>query len=147
MRDPHDAHDLQRFLDAQSRDYATALAELQAGRKRSHWMWYIFPQFAGLGFSATSRLYAINSLEEVRAYLAHPILGPRLLECCEALLSLDRSDPHEIFGSPDDLKLCSGMTLFAHVSADGSVFKRVLDKCFDGRRDERTIELIAASQR
>jgi uncharacterized protein (DUF1810 family) len=142
-----DPHDLQRFIDAQSRTYATALTEIRDGRKRSHWMWYVFPQFAGLGFSATSRHYAINSLEEARAYLAHPILGPRLLECCEALLSLDRSDPQEIFGSPDDLKLGSSMTLFAHVSGADSISQHVLDKYFAGQRDERTIELVAASQR
>lgn len=143
---PDDPHDLQRFLDAQSRSYVTALAEIRAGWKRSHWMWYVFPQFDGLGFSAASRHYAIKSLDEARAYLAHPVLGSRLSECCEALMALGESDPHEIFGSPDDLKLGSSMTLFAQVSVDESVFHRVLNKYFDGERDKRTIELIVKSQ-
>jgi uncharacterized protein (DUF1810 family) len=136
-------YDLDRFLDAQQGKYETALAEVRAGRKRSHWMWYVFPQVAGLGFSAMSRRYAIRDADEARAYLAHPVLGVRLVECCEAALSVAGRSAHEIFGSPDDLKLCSSATLFASVSAPGSVFERVLERYFAGRRDERTVELLS----
>ena len=139
-----DPHDLNRFVDAQHATYATALTEIRAGHKRSHWMWFIFPQFDGLGFSATSRHFAIKSVDEARAYLAHPILGPRLLECCEALLAIDARSATQIFGPPDDMKLRSCATLFAHVSRDGSVFVRVLEKYFGGQRDERTLELLSA---
>ena len=111
-----DPHHLSRFLQAQERDYEQALAELREGRKRSHWMWYIFPQFAGLAWSATSQHYAIKSIEEARAYLDHPILGPRLLECAEVLLQAEGRSATQIFGSPDDLKLRSCATLFASVS-------------------------------
>ena len=134
--------DLDRFLDAQQGKYETALAEVRAGRKRSHWMWYVFPQVAGLGFSAMSQRYAIRDADEARAYLAHPVLGVRLVECCEAALSVAGRSAYEIFGSPDDLKFCSSATLFASVSAPGSVFERVLDRYFAGRRDERTVELL-----
>ena len=136
-------YDLDRFLDAQQGKYETALAEVRAGRKRSHWMWYVFPQVAGLGFSAMSRRYAIRDADEARAYLAHPVLGVRLVECCEAALAVAGRSAHEIFGSPDDLKLCSSATLFASVSAPGSVFERVLERYFAGRRDERTVELLS----
>lgn len=140
-----DPYDLDRFVQAQKRLYAQALAEIRAGRKRSHWMWYIFPQFDGLGFSAMSQRYAINSLAEARAYLNHPVLGPRLTECAEAALrNADRS-AYEIFGSPDDLKLRSCATLFAQVSPPGSVFERLLDKYFQSGRDETTLRLIAQS--
>jgi uncharacterized protein (DUF1810 family) len=105
-------------------------------------MWYIFPQFDGLGFSATSRHYAIKSLDEVRAYLQHPILGPRLIECCEAALAIDGRGADEIFGSIDEMKLRSSATLFAHVSPAGSVFHLVIEKYFDGDADERTLELL-----
>jgi uncharacterized protein (DUF1810 family) len=105
-------------------------------------MWYVFPQFDGLGSSPTSRYYAIKSIDEARAYLAHSILGPRLVECAQALLDLDGPDAHDIFGSPDDMKLRSCATLFAAVSDDRSIFHRVLDKYFDGARDERTIRLL-----
>jgi uncharacterized protein (DUF1810 family) len=140
-----DPHDLARFVSAQADDYATALAEVRAGRKRSHWMWYVFPQFAGLGFSATSQRYAIRSEAEARAYLAHPVLGPRLAECCEAALAVEGRSATDIFGSPDDVKLRSSATLFAAVSPPGSVFERVLAKFFDGERDPATVRLMAAA--
>jgi uncharacterized protein (DUF1810 family) len=129
-------------VEAQAGDYDRALAELRAGRKRSHWMWYVFPQFAGLGFSPTSQRYAIRSAAEAEAYLRHPVLGPRLVECCEAVLGVTGRSAHDIFGSPDDLKLRSCATLFAAVSAPGSVFQRVLDQYFGGERDERTLRLL-----
>jgi uncharacterized protein (DUF1810 family) len=137
-----DPFDLDRFVRAQEADYQRALAEIRSGRKHSHWMWYVFPQFAGLGLSATSERYAINSLAEARAYLAHPILGTRLTEIAEAVLNVQGRTAHEIFGSPDDLKLHSSATLFALVSPGDSVFHRIIDQYFDGSRDERTLELV-----
>ncbi len=137
-----DPHDLNRFLRAQARDYAIALSELKSGHKRSHWMWYIFPQFEGLGFSLTSRRYAIKSLAEAKAYLEHPVLGPRPIECAEAVLSVEGRSAHQIFGSPDDMKLKSCATLFTLVSSKGSAFDRLLDKYFDGERDPTTIRLV-----
>jgi uncharacterized protein (DUF1810 family) len=140
-----DAHDLARFVAAQRGSYEQALAEIASGRKRSHWMWYVFPQFAGLGASATSRKYAIASLAEAEAYLRHEVLGARLIACAEAALSVDGRSAREIFGSPDDLKLRSSAMLFAHVSPAGSVFHRLLDKYFSGEPDEVTLRLVAAS--
>jgi len=137
-----DSYRLDRFLEAQAADYDTALAEIRSGRKRSHWMWYVFPQIAGLGVSETSQYFAIRNLAEAKAYLAHPILGPRLIECADALLALDGRTAREIFGSPDDLKLRSSATLFAHVSPARSAFQRVLEKYFDGASDERTLRLL-----
>ena len=142
-----DPFDLARFVEAQEEDYARALGEIRNGRKWSHWMWYIFPQFAGLGMSSTSRLYAIRSAAEAEAYLRHPVLGPRLIECAEAALAIEGRTALEIFGSPDDLKLRSCATLFASISPPGSVFHRLLDRHFEGRRDERTIELMGNSDR
>ena len=139
-----DRHDLNRFLAAQEGLYDQALAEIRQGRKQSHWMWFVFPQVKGLGFSATSQHFAIRSAAEARAYLAHPVLGPRLVECAEAALSIEGQTAREIFGSPDDLKLRSSATLFASVSPDGSVFHRLLDKYFDGQPDRRTLELLAS---
>ena len=130
-------------MRAQERKYATALAEIRSGRKRSHWMWYVFPQIAGLGYSETSRRYAIRDTAEARAYLAHPLLGPRLIECFEAALSVEGRTAHEIFGSPDELKFRSCATLFARVTPPGSVFERALEKYFDGQPDPRTLELLA----
>ena len=127
-----DPHDLDRFLRAQDANYPQALAEIRAGRKQSHWMWYVFPQFNGLGFSSTSRRYAIKSADEARAYLRHPVLGPRLTECCEAAVAVDGRSATEVFGSPDDMKLRSCATLFAAVSPAGSVFEQVLDRLFQG---------------
>ena len=121
---------------------ADVLAELRSGRKRTHWMWYIFPQIDGLGYSPTSKHYAIKSKEEAHQYLSHPILGRRLLECAEMVLTIKGRSASEIFGSPDDLKLKSSMTLFASVTNPESVFTRVLDKYFHGQRDSKTLNLL-----
>jgi uncharacterized protein (DUF1810 family) len=137
-----DSFDLNRFVTAQEQDYAHALAEIRSGWKENHWMWYIFPQFDGLGFSATSKLYAIRSVAEARAYLAHPVLGPRLIECAGAVLGVEGRSATDIFDSPDDLKLRSSATLFASVSPPGSVFDRLLGKYFGGKRDEKTLRLV-----
>lgn len=137
-----DPHDLDRFVEAQENDYQRALSEIRSGRKRSHWMWYIFPQYAGLGFSAMAQRYAIQSRAEAEAYLKHAILGPRLVECMEAALAVEGRTAHEIFGSPDDMKLRSCATLFACVCTPGSVFERVLDKYYGGKRDEKTLQLL-----
>ena len=137
-----DLHHLQRFIEAQEMNYRAALAEITAGRKTSHWMWYVFPQYVGLGFSSTSRHYAIKSLEEGAAYLDHPVLGLRLRECVDALLAVTGRSAHEIFGSPDDMKLKSCMTLFAHISRENSALLNVLNKYFDGQQDQKTLELI-----
>ena len=141
-----DPYDLTRFVEGQESVYARALGEIRAGRKRSHWMWYVFPQFAGLGFSATSRRYAIRSAAEAESYLRHPTLGPRLIECCEAVLGVESRTAHDIFGSPDDLKLRSCVTLFAEVAPKGSVFERVLEKYFEGARDEQTFRLMGIAR-
>src|ERR1700758_4986320 len=130
-----DPYNLHRFLQAQEDDYEQALSEIARGRKRTHWMWYIFPQFDGLAFSPTSKHYAIKSLDEARAYLNHPVLGPRLRECAEAGVAVEGRSAAEIFGSPDDLKLRSCATLFACVSPPGSVFDRLLQKLYRGERD------------
>ena len=144
MPTPGDPHDLGRFVAAQDGVYQEALVEIRSGRKRSHWMWFVFPQFAGLGSSETSRHFAIRSLAEARAYLDHPVLGPRLTEAAGAALSVEGRTAREIFGSPDDLKLRSCATLFAHVSPAGSVFHRLLDRFFEGEPDRRTLELLAS---
>ena len=136
---------LDQFLAAQQGVYPRALEELRAGRKRSHWMWYVFPQLAGLGLSATAVHYAIADLAEARAYLAHPLLGPRLEECARALLDVTGRTAHEILGSPDDLKLRSSMTLFAQVAGADPVFRRVLERYYGGEADARTLELLASS--
>jgi uncharacterized protein (DUF1810 family) len=137
-----DPFDLERFVSAQQSHFATALAELRAGSKRTHWMWFVFPQMAGLGSSSTSAHYAIRSREEARCYLEHPVLGPRLRECAEALLAVHGRTASAILGYPDVLKLKSSMTLFAGIEGPGSVFERVLAKYYDGRRCERTLELL-----
>ena len=128
MSDPGDPHDLIRFIQAQAGDYERALSEIRSGRKHSHWMWYVFPQFDGLGFSSMSKRYAIKSVSEAEAYIAHPILGPRLVECAESVLAIEGKTATQIFGSPDDVKLKSCATLFACVSPVGSAFHRLLDK-------------------
>ena len=133
---------LERFKEAHQRDYATALAEIRSGRKKSHWMWYIFPQIAGLGMSYTAQLYAIKDIEEARQYIAHAVLGARLIEISNALLTLDCSDAAAVMGYPDDLKLRSCMTLFAQVS-DDPVFDAVLAKFYGGTADARTLELLS----
>jgi uncharacterized protein (DUF1810 family) len=137
-----DPFNLSRFVSAQAHDYETARQELRNGRKRSHWIWYIFPQIDGLGHSPMSKRYAIKSQAEAQAYLEHPLLGARLLECATILLQLEGRSVLEIFGSPDDLKLKSSMTLFAAVQGQEPAFARVLDKYFQGTRDSRTIELL-----
>ena len=137
-----DPYDLNRFVSAQQDDYEHALAEVKNGRKRSHWMWYIFPQLDGLGFSSMAQRYAIKSAEEARAYLAHPILGPRLLACAQAAVANEGRSATEIFGSPDDLKLRSCATLFACVSGSDSVFHRLLLKFYPGGPDMATLRLL-----
>lgn len=137
-----DPFNLDRFLQAQARNYDLALAEISSGRKMSHWMWYIFPQFDGLGFSSTSKYYAIKSRAEAEAYLNHPVLGARLVECAEAALAVEGRSALEIFGSVDDMKFKSSATLFACVSAPGSVFERLLDKYYYGQRDNKTLSLM-----
>jgi uncharacterized protein (DUF1810 family) len=136
--------DLNRFLLGQESLYGLALSELRSGRKRSHWMWFVFPQFTGLGASPLSRHYAIKSVAEAEAYLRHPVLGPRLVDCCEAVLAVKGRTAFEIFGSPDDLKLRSCATLFAHVSPAGSVFERLLARYFPDGPDDRTLRLMTS---
>jgi uncharacterized protein (DUF1810 family) len=136
------AHDLDRFLEAQGHVYAGVLAELRSGRKTGHWMWFIFPQIAGLGQSATSRFYAIASRDEARAYLAHPVLGARLRECAEAVLAVPGRSADEIFGVIDALKLRSCMTLFHRVAPEESVFARVLERYYGGLADAVTDGLL-----
>ena len=133
---------LDRFVSAQASVYNQALVEIRSGRKQTHWIWFIFPQIEGLGHSSTSMHYAIRSLEEAQAYLQHPLLGPRLIECAEAVLAAEGRTASDIFPYPDDLKLRSSMTLFERVAAPESVFSRVLEKFFQGKRDERTLQLL-----
>jgi len=133
---------LRRFVEAQDGVYRTALAEIVAGDKRGHWMWFVFPQIAGLGSSPAAQRYAISGLDEARAYLRHPVLGPRLLECTQAVLTKDR----QFFGYPDDLKLRSSMTLFARAADDPAPFEAVLDRFYDGP-DPRTLDLLGAAGR
>jgi uncharacterized protein (DUF1810 family) len=140
-----DPFDLQRFLVAQNPVMERVMNELWRGRKETHWMWFVFPQIAGLGMSETSRRFAIRSAQEAAAYLAHPVLGPRLTECCRLLTTQQGKSAHDIFGSPDDMKLRSSMTLFASVEPDGSVFAEVLDKYFSGKRDPATQERLISS--
>ena len=137
-----DPYDLNRFIEAQEVNYDNAISELRAGRKRTHWMWYVFPQIAGLGNSAMSYRYGIRSEDEARAYLTHPVLGARLVECAEAVIAIDNRSAHDIFGSPDDLKLKSSATLFAQVSPPGSIFERILDRYYSSERDPRTLALL-----
>jgi len=153
MTSPHDPsessdpYNLARFVRAQVSDYAQALSEIRSGRKRTHWMWYIFPQIDGLAFSSTSKHYAIKNLAEAKAYLDHPLLGPRLLECAEAVVHLEGRSATEIFGSPDDLKLRSCATLFARVSPPHSVFHRLLAKYYRSEPDGRTLQLLGIAPR
>jgi uncharacterized protein (DUF1810 family) len=136
------ASDLSRFLKAQEHDYEQALREIRSGRKRTHWMWYIFPQIQGLGFSSTAQYYAIRDLEEAKDYLAHPVLGARLKEISSALLDLEGLSASEIFGYPDDLKLRSCMTLFRMADLNEPIFLEVLEKYYDGEPDFRTVDLV-----
>ena len=139
---PQETNSLKRFLDAQATDYPTAYAEIKAGRKRSHWMWYVFPQLRGLGFSETARYYGLVDAAEAAAYLAHPVLGSRLVEISQALLALPGSDANRILGSPDDMKLHSCMTLFGAVPGTEPVFQAVLDKFYGGEKDGKTMQLL-----
>ena len=140
-----DPFDLERFVTAQAPIFETALGELKAGRKRSHWMWFVFPQLRGLGRSSTAQFYGIGSLDEARAYLAHRLLGPRLTLCAETVLAIEGRSLHEIFGSPDDMKFHSSMSLFARAATDReSAFRRALDRYCRGRMDERTLALLDA---
>ncbi|MCX6218442.1 DUF1810 domain-containing protein [Spirosoma sp.] len=137
---------LTRFLDAQENDYARALTEIKNGRKQSHWMWYIFPQIAGLGFSETAKFYSIQDVDEANAYLTHPVLGSRLREISKALLTVDGKTAHQILGSPDDVKLSSCMTLFGALTPTDPVFQAVLDKYYAGIPDSRTLAILKNGQ-
>lgn len=137
-----DHHDLERFVEAQEGDYEAALAELRAGRKHTHWIWYVFPQLAGLGSSPTARRYAIASLDEAHAYLAHPVLGPRLVEATTAALSSGETDPHRLFGSPDDLKFRSSMTLFAAADPGQQAFRDALETFYRGEPDSTSLQML-----
>ncbi|MGZ4959193.1 MAG: DUF1810 domain-containing protein [Methylomonas sp.] len=141
----NDPFDLSRFLEAQELMYETALSELKNGRKRSHWMWFVFPQIDGLGSSSTAKRYAIKSIAEARAYLNHPVLGARLTECTKTLLCIKGLSASDIFGYPDDLKFCSSMTLFEQVTSKDSVFSRALGQYCGGKRDEKTLKIIGAT--
>jgi uncharacterized protein (DUF1810 family) len=136
------AYNLQRFIDAQKNVYPLALEEIKNGRKQSHWMWFIFPQIHGLGFSATSKLYAIKDIREAEAFLKHPLLGSRLITISNELLKLNSNDAHTIFGSPDDMKLQSSMTLFSSLKNAGPVFDLVLQKFFKGIKDRNTLQRL-----
>lgn len=138
----YDERGLDKYVSAQARDYDDALREIRGGHKRSHWIWYIFPQLDGLGYSPTAQYYGIRDLEQAKDYMAHPVLGPRLVEISEALLALPSSDPGAVMGYPDDLKLCSSMTLFELAAPDQPVFGKVLDKFYGGRRDPLTLRLL-----
>ncbi len=138
-----DPFDLQRFVDAQGPVYETVIGELRGGRKRSHWMWFVFPQLRGLGGSPTALRFGISSIDEARAYLAHELLGPRLRECAELVAQIDGRAAEEIFGWPDDMKLRSSMTLFARASDDNAVFVAVLEKFYGGEEDPATLARLA----
>ena len=137
-----DKYNLDRFIKEQQRDYATAYAELSQGRKRSHWSWWIIPQIVGLGITTTSYTYAIKSLDEAVAFLDHPYLGKNIREISKVLLELESNDATAIMGYPDDLKLRSCMTLFAEADPNEDIFQKVLDKFFNGEKDERTLEIL-----
>jgi uncharacterized protein (DUF1810 family) len=138
-----DPHHLQRFVDAQASVHERVLAELRVGAKTSHWMWFIFPQLKGLGLSATSQYFGIASLPEAEAYWQHPVLGARIRECTELVLAAKVRTAHEIFGSPDDLKLRSSLTLFELAAPNEAIFGQTLDKYFNGERDAATLRLLA----
>jgi len=135
-------YNLQRFIDAQKEGYEIALAEVRNGRKQSHWMWYIFPQIQGLGFSSTSQFYAIKDLNEAEEFIKHPVLGNRLVRISNELLKLESNNATKVFGSPDDLKLKSSMTLFSALPNTDPVFELVLKKFFDGTKDSKTLQIL-----
>ncbi|CAN7559297.1 DUF1810 domain-containing protein [Pararhizobium sp. LjRoot235] len=138
----NDAYRLSRFIEAQEPVYETVLRELEHGRKESHWMWFIFPQIAGLGHSPTALRFAISSLDEARAYLAHPLLGSRLIQCTSTINAVRNRTAHQIFGSPDDMKLCSSMTLFRQAANDPEPFKTAIERYFDGKADPLTLNIL-----
>jgi uncharacterized protein (DUF1810 family) len=142
MEDPYG---LDRFIEAQRNVYDTALNELRRGRKASHWMWFVFPQIAGLGFSPMAQRYAIASMGEARAYLAHPVLGPRLITCVAGVNQVAGRTAHEIFGSPDDVKFRSSLTLFAQAAPTELVFAEALERYFGSDPDRRTLEILAST--
>ena len=144
--DDADPFDLRRFVDAQDRVYDTVLAELRNGAKRSHWIWFVFPQLRGLGHSPTAQHYGISSLDEARAYLAHPVLGPRLRECTRLVAAIDGRSVDQIFGWPDNLKVRSSMTLFARATDDNAEFRAVLDKFYNGEDDPATVERLSTAR-
>jgi uncharacterized protein (DUF1810 family) len=137
-----DPFDLQRFVDAQDRVYAQVLDELRAGRKHSHWIWFVFPQISGLGSSAMAARYAVSSIDEARAYLRHDVLGPRLRECTRLVNAVQDRSIGEIFGSPDDMKVRSSMTLFAHATGDNGDFVGLLARYYDGQEDSLTLQRL-----
>ena len=140
-----DPHDLDRFLAAQEDVYSGVCAELRSGAKRSHWMWFIFPQIAGLGHSALAKRYAIASLEEAVAYLDHPLLGPRLRECTDLVMAVKNRSINQIFGSPDDMKFCSSMTLFAQAAQDNAMFRNAIERYYSCRFDQATLDILGAA--
>ncbi|GAB2533183.1 DUF1810 domain-containing protein [Spirosoma aerophilum] len=133
---------LKRFLDAQEANYTDALAEIKRGKKQTHWMWYVFPQITGLGFSETAKYYSIHDLAEANAYFAHPLLGKRLIDISEAMLAIDGKTANQVLGSPDDMKLQSCMTLFGSLPNTDPVFQAVLEKFYNGKKDQKTIEIL-----
>lgn len=141
----NDPYRLSRFVEAQEPVYETVLRELEHGRKESHWMWFIFPQIAGLGHSPTAQRFAVSSLDEARAYLAHPLLGSRLIQCTRTVNAVRGRTAHQIFGSPDDMKLRSSMTLFRKAASDPEPFTTAIDRYFDGEADQRTLDIVAQS--
>lgn len=138
----NDKHDLIRFIKAQEAEYPVALAEIKQGKKQSHWMWYIFPQALGLGFTSAAMDYGIKDLDEATAYFNHEVLGKRLVEISDVLLTLETNDPSEVFGRTDSMKLRSCMTLFSLVPGADPAFQQVLDKFFNGRQDDMTLKLL-----
>lgn len=143
MTDADDPHDLQRFVEAQEPVIEQVKRELRSGRKRSHWMWFVFPQVEGLGSSEAAQRYAISSRAEAEAYLTHPVLGPRLRECTEIVNGIEGRSVHKIFGSPDDLKFRSSMTLFDSVAGDPTPFQTALQRYYDGEPDEQTLRFLS----
>jgi len=137
-----DPYDLERFVRAQRDDYELALSEIVTGRKRSHWMWYIFPQIAGLGHSQMTKKFSLSSLAEAQAYIKHPLLGPRLRECTRLVNQVEGRSIQQIFGYPDDLKFRSSMTLFAQATPDNALFQEALQKYFNGELDSQTVERL-----
>ena len=133
---------LERFIKGHNLDYETALKEIRSGHKQSHWIWYIFPQIHGLGISLTSEMYAIQSANEAKEYMSNELLRNHMLEICQALLDLDENDPSEVMGYPDDLKLRSSMTLFSEATPEYDIFDKVLDKYYNGEKDQRTVEIL-----